>query len=64
MYIMQIINEVTDNKIYTHKGEMIIACGINKDAGANVIYQISYFFLCVYVNGKQYLYGTQKKETE
>jgi len=30
---MQIINEVTDNKIYTYKGEMIIACGIHKDAG-------------------------------
>jgi len=30
---MQIINEVTDNKIYTYKGETIIACGINKDAG-------------------------------
>lgn len=30
---MQIKNEVTDNKIYTYKGEMIIACGINKDAG-------------------------------
>jgi len=36
---MQIINEVTDNKIYTYKGEMIIACGINKDAGGK-FYQI------------------------
>jgi hypothetical protein len=36
---MQIINEVTDNKIYTYKGEMNIACGINKDAGGKC-YQI------------------------
>jgi hypothetical protein len=30
---MQIINEVTDNKIYTYKGEMIIPCDINTEAG-------------------------------
>jgi hypothetical protein len=26
--------KITDNKIYTHKGDMITACGTNKDAGS------------------------------
>jgi hypothetical protein len=34
VYVVQILNEVTDNIIYTYKSEVIVACGRNKGTGS------------------------------
>jgi hypothetical protein len=33
VYVVQIVNEVTDDIIYSYKGEVTVACGGNKDIG-------------------------------
>jgi hypothetical protein len=43
---VQTVNEVTDNIIYTHKGEVTVACGRNKDTGTEGY--LSTLIICVF----------------